>query len=68
MPHIFASKHDEFLKTFHAKNDCETRNAFLKPKMLFGLHKNGYIFPFYLRIRVNQSNNGKYKKILFFYG
>lgn len=57
MPSIFASKHDEFLRKFHFRNDCETKNAFLKSRLLFGMHKNKYIFPFYLKIRVTQSKS-----------
>ena len=56
MPEVFSEKHDEFLKSFHERNNVETNNLFMKPKLIYGKHKNRYIFPVNLTIRVVPSN------------
>lgn len=55
MPDIFAEKHDEFLRSFHERDNVEISNMFMKPRTVYGKHKSKYIFPVNLTIRVVPS-------------
>jgi two-component system sensor kinase FixL len=52
MPTIYGKHHDKFLENYLNTNDL---GYFVSEKTLIGKHKNGYIFPVYLKVKSTES-------------